>query len=394
MQLIPSDPDVATIVNRIRSGDIDLQPDFQRGEVWSKTKKQRLIDSIMRDWHVPPIHVIENPNTRKQEVLDGQQRLASIRDFVDNQFPVAGSAEPLDPEIQALDGKFYKTLPEQWRRRFNQFTIRLFRIVDYNATEPAELFFRLNQPASLTGAEQRNAFFGRVREQIKALVKFLEKWHIDRQYLGFTNSRMSYDDVLARTALVVQRKTLAEKVTSENLAALYRTEVPLAHETIHLIERAIQTLAVGMKNSSNPPKFNKATLFSWLIFLVRADMTGDVVSTRNLSEFLSFFQQIRNSWAHEAVISRRQLAGVSSAARLFAIYETRSSARVADVSSVLLRDAVIWLAFEDFYRSTQSPKSSKLRLDRLHAAFEPDPRGLEDDLTAKKLIDRGWGKLE
>jgi uncharacterized protein with ParB-like and HNH nuclease domain len=152
MRLLPSDPDVETIVSRIRSGDIDLQPDFQRGEVWGRPKKQRLIDSILRDWHVPPIHVIENRKTRKQEVLDGQQRLASIRDFVEGLFPVDGNTEPLDPAIRDLDGKYYKDLPEEWHRRFNQFTIRVFRIVDYQASEPAEIFFRLNQPASLTGA--------------------------------------------------------------------------------------------------------------------------------------------------------------------------------------------------------------------------------------------------
>ena len=33
MRLIPWDPDVETIARRIKTGDIDLQPDFQRGEV-------------------------------------------------------------------------------------------------------------------------------------------------------------------------------------------------------------------------------------------------------------------------------------------------------------------------------------------------------------------------
>src|ERR1700759_5395595 len=108
MRLIPSDPDVETVVARIDSRDLDLQPNFQRGEVWSKTKKQRLIDSILRDWHVPPIHVVENPRTRKQEVLDGQQRLAAIRDFVDGEFAVAGQTEPLERELQELDQKYYE----------------------------------------------------------------------------------------------------------------------------------------------------------------------------------------------------------------------------------------------------------------------------------------------
>jgi hypothetical protein len=152
MRLLPSDPDVETIVSRIQSGDIDLQPEFQRGEVWSKPKKQRLIDSILRDWHVPPIHVIENSESKKHEVLDGQQRLAAIRDFVRGLFPVDGSTEPLDKSIRALDGLFYDDLPANRKRQFNQFTIRLFRIVDYRGSEPGELFFRLNQPASKSSA--------------------------------------------------------------------------------------------------------------------------------------------------------------------------------------------------------------------------------------------------
>jgi Protein of unknown function DUF262 len=104
MRLLPSDPDVETIVSRIKSKDIDLQPEFQRGEVWSKPRKQRLIDSILRDWHVPPIHVIENATSKKQEVLDGQQRLASIRDFVDNQFAVDGRIEPVVTENSVRAG--------------------------------------------------------------------------------------------------------------------------------------------------------------------------------------------------------------------------------------------------------------------------------------------------
>ncbi|HCM1361738.1 TPA: DUF262 domain-containing protein, partial [Vibrio parahaemolyticus] len=74
MHIKTSDPDVFSIVNRIKRGLIDLQPDFQRGEVWNPLKKQRLIDSILRGWHIPPIHLISSPSTDKIEVLDGQQR--------------------------------------------------------------------------------------------------------------------------------------------------------------------------------------------------------------------------------------------------------------------------------------------------------------------------------
>lgn len=396
MRLLPSDPDVETIVSRIKSGDIDLQPDFQRGEVWSKLKKQALIDSILRDWHVPPIHVIENPKTRKQEVLDGQQRLASIRDFVDGVFPVDGKTEPLDAAIKALNGMRYRDLPEEWRRRFNQFTIRVFRIVDYQTTEPAELFFRLNQPATLTGAEQRNAFFGPVREQTKDLVKSLEQGEHYRRFLAFSNSRMAYDDVLSRTALAVERRTLAEKITSADLDALYRDDKPLSTETVGLIRKAIRLLDSALDNNEILAfKFNKATLFSWLIFLARALLAGDTSALNsNLPRFVYFFERRRAAAIFDTETSKQLIAQIAPADRLFSIYEIRSSARVADVSSVILRDAIIWLVFEEFWSTELLMKNLPVKgLERLHAAFPRSQRTVEDDLLARRLIEQRWGDL-
>jgi hypothetical protein len=301
MRLLPSDPDVQTIVGRINSGDIDLQPEFQRGEVWGRAKKQRLIDSILRDWHVPPIHVIQNSQTGKQEVLDGQQRLASIRDFVDNQFPVDGNTQPIDGSIESLDGMYYRELSSDWRRRFNQFTIRLFRIVDYRSGEPAELFFRLNQPTSLTAAEQRNAFFGPVREQIKELVEALSERELDKSFFGFSNSRMAYDDILARTALAVERRSISEKITSADLTDLYRSDRSLGNSTLVVIQNGIDKLAAARSLVSEWPKFNKATTFSWLIFLVRADLRAiNEPSARDLAGFLPFFEQFRKSPTHRS----------------------------------------------------------------------------------------------
>jgi hypothetical protein len=394
MRLLPSDPDIETIVNRINSGDLNLQPEFQRGEVWSKLKKQRLIDSILRDWHVPPIHVIENPKSRKQEVLDGQQRLAAIRDFVQGSFSVDGSIQPYDEGIKSLDGMLYRELAGEWRRRFDQFTIRVFRIVDFRPSEPGELFFRLNQPSSLTGAEQRNAFFGPVREQIKDIVEELDERGIGKEVLGFSNWRMAYDDVFSRVALAIERKSIAEKITSADLVELYRQEQPLGGETTELIRRAVNLLADAMPSAAIAPKFNKATLFSWLMFLVRGELHGYRLEPKSFSRFLRDFQVTRDSAFHESDAAKENLAGVLSAGFLFSIYESRSAARVADVSSVLLRDAVIWVVNEHFAASLKIPAiPNSIHLEALHSALNSRVRGAYDETFAKNLIDSGWGQL-
>jgi len=387
MRLIPSDPDVATVISRIDAKDLNLQPNFQRGEVWSRSKKQRLIDSILRDWHVPPIHVVELMDSRLQEVLDGQQRLVAIRDFRRNEFPIDGNIEPLDQRISSLHGKRYSDLSDQERRQFNQFTLRVFRIVEYNPSEPAELFYRLNQPTSLTGAEQRNAFVGAVRQQIKDLVNELEAHRLDQSFLGFSNSRMAYDDVLCRVALTAERRSIAEKISSSDLVDLYRSEKELSPRTIGGIRNAIALFAAARESGTRHQRFNKATLYSWLVFILRADRCKHEISAQEFPHFLQYFfdKEPLNSVVATSVLSTK--AGI--ARNLFDIYEDRSTSRVSDVSSVIVRDGVIWLIY-DMYREKvgKAPKTSDL-LDHVGTLW-PSERVTSEDF-ARILIDGDWG---
>lgn len=398
MRLIGSDPDIQTLVSRIQADDIDLQPNFQRGEVWPRTKKQKLIDSILRDWHVPPIHVIEVAGSRKQEVLDGQQRLVAIRDFAANQFPIDGTIEPSDPEIRSLNGMYFRDLTDAWQRRFNQFTIRVFRVTDYKPSEPGELFYRLNQPTSLTSAEQRNAFFGPVREQVKELVEVLHGAKAE-YYLGFKNSRMAYDDVLARVGLVIERRSISGKITGANLADFYRREEPMFDLTMHLIKDAIQMIASSF-GAPFAQRYNKATLFSWIVFIVRDRLFGSssTLNESRFDDFLRYFDTLRFHQALDGVDDKSgngQAIPEKSRMRswMMYVYGDRSSARVADVSSVLLRDAIIWSLYSDTPGINEPSQLLLTKVRPVTQIFEAGFRTADDDLCARRLLDESWGEL-
>ncbi|WP_455717458.1 DUF262 domain-containing protein [Anaerosporobacter sp.] len=106
MKCTTSDLEIETIYNRIKAGDINLQPNFQRGEVWTIQKKKKLIDSILREWKIPPIHVVSS-DKEVDEVLDGQQRLVAICDFIENKFGIDGFIEPMESKVKLLDGVNY-----------------------------------------------------------------------------------------------------------------------------------------------------------------------------------------------------------------------------------------------------------------------------------------------
>jgi hypothetical protein len=395
MRLLPSDPDVETIISRIEADDLNLQPDFQRGEVWSRVKKQRLVDSILRDWHVPPIHVIELTSTRRQEVLDGQQRLVAIRDFYRNEFPVDGSIEPMDPLIVKLGGLKYRDLPDDARRQFNQFTIRVFRIVDYKSSEPAELFFRLNQPTNLTSAEQRNAFFGPVREQIKGLVDSLGQFGLDKSFLGFSNSRMAYDDVLSRVALSVERGTIGEKIAAADLVELYRTDSFFSQRTEAKVRSALRLLGQAGQERKQHPRFNKATMYSWLIFLIRANshQFEHQIDSAMLANLLKFFEDQRFSASLGFGPDMSQMIGGLSTEWIFQVYEDRSTSRVADVSSVILRDMAIWFIFSYYLFKTKEGLTDVPLPEPLRRVADGQ-NSPEADVLARTALREGWGDLE
>lgn len=378
MRFISQDPDIETIQRRIEDADYDLQPDFQRGEVWTLQKKRRLIDSIIRGWHIPPIHLVTREDGRS-DVLDGQQRLTAIRDFIDGDFPIDGNIEPVDEAIRTLNGLRYAQLPKDVGRKFRKFTIRVFELVDFDPEEPHELFFRLNQPTSLTEAEKRNAFIGQARNQIRELSDWGSQEGYLNESLGFSNARMAYHDMLARALVTVEARTLNSKVTASRVTARYRSGEPFSEHEVEAVRSAMEVTLTALSAEGLRP--NKATLHSWLCAAAQVAATPYGGATMDvLPDVISDIEGAR--WNRP-----RNHAGPEQQA--ITVFQNRSTARVADVSSVVLRDLVIWMFIS---RTTSAPILEKAQLAAEALSLASDSDDFENDLLsfASKT---GWGDL-
>lgn len=69
------------VLRRIKNGTIILNPDFQRNHVWDIERKSLLIESMMLRIPLPMFYVSEDKDGI-WEVVDGLQRLTTIRDFI------------------------------------------------------------------------------------------------------------------------------------------------------------------------------------------------------------------------------------------------------------------------------------------------------------------------
>jgi hypothetical protein len=77
-----SDWTTETIVGQIDKGNILLSPDFQRRDAWDASRKSRFIESLILGFPIPQIVLAESKAKKGSYiVLDGKQRLLSIRQF-------------------------------------------------------------------------------------------------------------------------------------------------------------------------------------------------------------------------------------------------------------------------------------------------------------------------
>lgn len=142
-----------------------IRPPYQRKNVWSKSKKQALMDSLFRRYYVPRIVLREvrlGPQEVKKEVIDGQQRINTVQEFFANKLPLPDTLADIRDD---LAGSTYDKLPVEVKKfvgRHLAFDIDYVKQVDdptdaQHQRIATEVFWRLQQGESLNLMEIAHA---------------------------------------------------------------------------------------------------------------------------------------------------------------------------------------------------------------------------------------------
>ena len=150
---------------------IDEQPPYQRGEVWPRSKKKHLIDSLLRGIDIPKIYLRKvDRGPYEYEVADGQQRVTSILDYINNQIKLdSGTVSGLNlAEVHgyAVGGKKFSELDSTLQERLLNYKLTMAIVNNATNNEIRTLFGRLQLGSTLNPAEKRNAVISTVGDQI------------------------------------------------------------------------------------------------------------------------------------------------------------------------------------------------------------------------------------
>ncbi|WP_289039180.1 DUF262 domain-containing protein [uncultured Zobellia sp.] len=228
--------------------DFVTRPPYQRKAVWSKKKKQALMDSLFRRYYIPKLVIREvrkDDTGTVSEIVDGQQRITTVQDFFDNKYPLPKSLSDLG---NGLAGKYYKDLDTPIRKFIDK-SLKYQADIIKNIEGPnnvdhqiiaTEIFWRLQQGESLNYMEVAHAQLSSLSRNF--IVKYSDDLTFDYDkyepvdsnpdklkffsLLDVDNGRMKHLQFLARFLLIEKGEgyaDLSDKKISDFIEE-YKTE--------------------------------------------------------------------------------------------------------------------------------------------------------------------------
>src|ERR1700694_1598960 len=161
---------IAELVDWYRRAELVPNKDYQRGSgLWPQSAKSYFIDTILKEFTFPKIYFHERVDMKtkrpRREIVDGQQRMSTIAEFVDNQFALGKNAE-------GLEGKKFDQLTEDQQLAFYSYTVSVNVIRNADRAEILQMFRRMNAyTLPLNAPEKRHSeFFGEFNDWVNTFL--------------------------------------------------------------------------------------------------------------------------------------------------------------------------------------------------------------------------------
>lgn len=256
-------------------------PEWQRGEVWDPSRKQQLIDSILRGWKLPKFYFVKLDDD-DYEVVDGQQRLTAIYEFFSNELPLsaASSAE--------FGGPYYKDLKQRISDAFDDFEIEFDEIEGASEEDIKQFFQRLQQGLPLTSSEKLNSVHSKLRDFARSLVKH----PFFGTSIAVTNTRLAHFDVATKVA-AIEIEGIDTGLRYDDLKAIFEAQKSFSSTSAvsKRIKSALDFLAGAFPAQESSLK-NRTVVQSVITFACRLIETGKSSGLEaKVSKFIRHFMQ-------------------------------------------------------------------------------------------------------
>src|ERR1700737_2048951 len=139
----PTTKDIALLHQLHKSGQLTMTSEFQRNAVWPSKAKAYPIDTILHDQPIPIFFLQRStsPQTglNTYTVVDGQQRLRAIFDYLDDRFRLSQSRG------ESYYNKRFSSLPTESKEQIRNYDLVVDELSGHTEAEIRDMFVRMNR---------------------------------------------------------------------------------------------------------------------------------------------------------------------------------------------------------------------------------------------------------
>lgn len=290
---------VRNLMELIVADKIDKSPDYQRfGKLWSKEKKQLLIDSIINNYDIPKIyfHYLAsssreiNQSQKLLAIIDGKQRIEAIEDFLRDDLKISQNFIYLKEEGVDLKGMSFSQLENRYPWIAEEILNYEFDFVFIETDEREridELFLRLNEGVPLNNSERRKSYGGYL---VQYSLNKSENLDFFKNKVSFSNKRLEHFDLYTKLVLIEYYDDLKSftKATLDKLIKDNKTQGTQIDTSLRNLDYNLILLANYFENNDELLR-SKSIVPLYYIFLLKEN---DQQQDRKL-DFLRQFNELR-----------------------------------------------------------------------------------------------------
>ncbi|KAL4071943.1 hypothetical protein J3A83DRAFT_4093033 [Scleroderma citrinum] len=293
-----------SLYDQIIDNSIDLDPEYQRGiftylwtdVVWSDEKQTGLIDSILRNYYMPPIIFAvcaQEDGSELRTCIDGKQRLTSIQKFV----------SMLSPHPIFTNEKFWykasasnprrKILPQPLRNIFANKQVVCVEYSDLTDDQEREIFQRVQLGVALTPAERLQAIVGPWPTVIRDIQSHILGEDGFEGYLDWGHARGRDFQCLASIGYLIEHYPKSSVPSAKVLEKwLHRTE-PVKQSLIADLQDTFRIFLILARDKQYSGSLNRPTRVSPIEFVMIGVLIYLKRSSLSLTQLSSAIEKMR-----------------------------------------------------------------------------------------------------
>lgn len=342
---------------------IKINYEYQRGDIWKKRQQIELINSINKRYSIGVLVLFVN-ELDQFEILDGQQRLLTIKKYLDGKLDLKGT------EIEP-----YSELSTQDKALLDAYCIYYLKLKSHDPETKEEdivqTFLRLQEGTPLNKAEKINAYRGEFKDAFRKI----REEHQLFKFLG--NDKRFRFRQLAAELLTIELEGDFDKMLFPGLdqltliSTVKKYEKSISNKKVKFFIGNLDFLVNSLNYLLTGFKIREVVGFYLLVSYLRQMRAGNENLKNELAEFAKIFLQKLNS---------------------FSIYDLKPPKGMTNSEFERYKQ------YKQEAKVLTTPDSIRIRLkilveefDRLHKIIIKDPERLHDTEQKRILFFRQEG---